>query len=308
MFNNIWVEKYRPSSIDQLLIDSDTKTKLLEFKNAKEIPHMLFYGSAGIGKTTTAKIIVKELLNCDYLYINASEENGIDTIRNKLVSFSETKSYDGGLKVIILDEVDGLTKQAQDALRGSMEYYHENTRCILTANYIDKLSEPLISRTQSFSLKYDKKDVVRLCYSILKKENVLLDKINAQKMVQIIYSLYPDVRKSINSIQRMVSNGALIINQAIIDDIFCKDIADYIFSGRYTELRQYIISNEDKFFSDYNNLLKKLLEYIYKMDLDDIKKKQCILIIGEYLYRGVSSIDKEINCFVCMVQLIESLK
>jgi replication factor C small subunit len=307
MFNNIWVEKYRPSSIDELLIDNDTKNKLLEFKNAKEIPHMLFYGSAGIGKTTTAKIIAKELLNCDYLYINASDENGIDTIRNKVITFSESKSFDGGLKIIILDEVDGLSREAQGALRGSMEYYHDTTRCILTANYKNKLIDPLISRTQQFSLKYDKKDVVRLCFNILKKENVILDKDNAQKMVQLVYSLYPDVRKSLNTLQRLVYNGHLIVNDSIIDDLFLNEVFDYLKNGKSLELRKFLIENEVKFSSDYTIFLKSLLEFIYKHQVNELIKKEMILIIGEFLYRAATVQDKEINCFICMIQLSQIL-
>jgi DNA polymerase III delta prime subunit len=307
MFDNIWVEKYRPTSIDDLLIDSDTKTKLLEYKTLKEIPHMLFYGPAGIGKTTTAKLIVSELLGCDYLYINASKENGIDVIRNKVTSFSEAKSFDGGIKVIIFDEVDGLTSDAQAALRATIEYYHDTTRCILTANYKGKIIEPLISRTQQFSLQYDKKDVVRLCYSILKKENVIVDKDNAQKMVQLIYSLYPDVRKCLNTLQRLVYDGKLVVNASIIDDLFLDEIIDYLKNGKSLELRKFLIENEAKFCSDYNILLKSLLEFIYKHQLDELKKKEIILIIGEFLYRAATVQDKEINSFICMIQISQAL-
>lgn len=307
MFDNLWVEKYRPSSINDLLIDEATKKSLLLFKEKKEIPHMLFTSGAGTGKTTTAKIIAKELLNSDYLYINASDENGIDTIRNKVITFSESKSFDGGLKIIILDEVDGLSREAQGALRGSMEYYHDTTRCILTANYKNKLIDPLISRTQQFSLTYDKKDVIRLCYNILKKENVTVDKENAQKMMKLVYSVFPDIRKAINSLQRLSYSGVLDIKSTYADDILMADIIDLLNEGDYMALRQFIITKEADFASDYNILLKNLLEYIYKSSIYDAKKKECILIIGEHLYRGVSVLDKEINCFVCMIQLSQVL-
>jgi DNA polymerase III delta prime subunit len=307
MFDNLWVEKYRPTSINDLLIDESTKNSLLLFKEKKEIPHMLFTSGPGTGKTTTAKIIAKELLNSDYLYINASDENGIDTIRNKVIAFSESKSFDGGLKIIILDEVDGLSRDAQGALRGSMEYYHDTTRCILTANYKNKLIEPLISRIQQFSLTYDKKDVVKLCFSILKRENVIVDKDNAQKMVKLVYSMFPDIRKAINSLQRLSYNGKLEIKSTYADDILMSEVLEFLNEGNCMALRQFLISKEAEFASDYNILLKNLLEYIYKSSIFDSKKKECILIIGEYLYRSVSVIDKEINCFICLIQLSQVL-
>ncbi len=307
MFDNLWVEKYRPSSINDLLIDESTKSSLLHFKKQKEIPHMLFISGPGTGKTTTAKIIAKELLNSDYLYINASDENGIDTIRNKVIAFSESKSFDGGLKIIILDEVDGLSRDAQGALRGSMEYYHENTRCILTANYRNKLIDPLISRIQQFNLKYEKKDVFKLCYNLLKKENVIIDKENAEKMVKLINSVYPDIRKAINSLQRCSYSGTLTINSSFADDIFISEVFDYLNEGNSLGLRKFLITKESSFASDYNMLLKNLLEFIYKSNINDQKKKELILIIGEFLYRGVSVLDKEINCFVCMIQLSQIL-
>lgn len=306
-YDNLWVEKYRPSSINDLLVDDDSKARLLTFKSLKEIPHMLFVSGAGTGKTTTAKIIAKELLGSDYLYINASEENGIDTIRNKVTSFSETKSFDGGIKIIILDEVDGLTKPAQEALRGSMEYYSENTRYILTANYKNKLIDPLLSRVQQFQINFDKKDVVRLCYKILKAENVICDKENAQKMVKLIYEFYPDVRKSINFIQKYSYTGTLVIKDDYCDDELMDFVIDSLKSNKVLDLRKYLIENSSKFASDYNIFLKNLLEVIYKGDFSDNIKQESILILGESLYRMVSVTDKEILSFVTLIQLSKVL-
>jgi len=151
-FSNLWIEKYRPKTLDDIILSDDTRNFILSCKDKKEIPNLLFSGIQGIGKTSLAKIIVNDILACQYLYINASDENGIDTIRNKVVGFSKTKSLDGNLKVIILDEVDGISLEAQKALRNTMEEYSFNTRFILTGNYKHKIINALISRCQELNL------------------------------------------------------------------------------------------------------------------------------------------------------------
>src|SRR6476469_5737122 len=147
MFNDLWVEKYRPKTLDELVLDSDNRTYFNSLKGKQEIPNLLFLGPPGIGKTTLSKIIVKEILNCQYLYINASDESGIDTIRNKVKSFAQTRSMDGKVKICLLDECDHLSSvnsglgntNAQAALRNLMEEYSGTTRFILTGNYRHKI-------------------------------------------------------------------------------------------------------------------------------------------------------------------------
>ena len=133
MFNNLWVEKYRPKTIDEMVLSGENRAYFNTLKD--EVPNLLFVGTPGIGKTTIAKIIVQDILKCQYLYINASDENGIDTIRSKVCGFSQTKSLDGSIKIVILDEADGITIDGQRALRNTMEEYSSFTRFILTANY-----------------------------------------------------------------------------------------------------------------------------------------------------------------------------
>ena len=151
-FNSLWVEKYRPKTLEDFICTEANKDIIASFKNKEEIPNLLFTGTPGLGKTTLAKIIVNDILGCQYLYINASDENGIDTIRTKVTSFAQTKSIDGKIKVIILDEADGLSIDAQRVLRNTMEEFARITRFILTANYKYRVIPALQSRCQSLEL------------------------------------------------------------------------------------------------------------------------------------------------------------
>jgi len=185
-FQNLWVERYRPHTLDELVCTSFTKESLLSFKDKEEIPNLLFTGAAGIGKTSVAKIIVNDILNCQYLYINASDENGIDTIRHKVINFAQTMSIDGKIKVIILDECDGLSIDAQRALRNTMEEFAGITRFILTANYKYKIIPALQSRCQSFDLTPPVDLAVKRCASILKKEGISVPDSEKVKLVEFI--------------------------------------------------------------------------------------------------------------------------
>lgn len=300
----IWVEKYRPSTIDELIVDDDIKSIVKDFAKAEQIPNLLFVGSPGTGKTSLAKILVHDVLKCNYLYLNASDENGIDIIRTKVSNFSQTKSFDGKVKVVILDEADGITAQGQQALRNLMESYSGYTRFILTANFKHKIITPLQSRCQSLNLKPSLEQAVKRCYSILKQENVDLEEDQKKKFVELIKNHFPDLRKTINELQKSVVDGKLVIKCTTIDNEFIKKIFDFIKTKNVLDGRKYIIQNEDIFQNDYQSLLKQMLEHVYNVDgIDEFKKKQMIAIIANHLYQSVFVIDLEINAFSCWIQL-----
>jgi replication factor C small subunit len=300
----IWCEKYRPSNIDELIVDEDIKSIVKDFAKAEQIPNLLFVGSPGTGKTSLAKILVHDVLKCNYLYLNASDENGIDTIRTKVSNFSQTKSFDGKVKVVILDEADGITAQGQQALRNLMESYSGYTRFILTANFKHKIITPLQSRCQSLNLKPSLEQAVKRCYSILKQENVNLEEDQKKKFVELIKNHFPDLRKTINELQKNVVDGKLVIKYTTIDNEFIKTIFDYIKTKKILDGRKYIIQNENVFQNDYQSLLKQMLEHVYTVDgIDEFKKKQMIAVIANHLYQSVFVIDQEINAFSCWIQL-----
>lgn len=303
-FNNIWTEKYRPHTLDDLVCTPFTKESLLSFKDKEEIPNLLFVGAAGIGKTSAAKIIVNDILDCQYLYINASDENGIDTIRHKVVNFAQTMSFDGKIKVIILDECDGLSIDAQRALRNTMEEFAGITRFILTANYKYRIIPALQSRCQSFDLTPPLDLAVKRCASILKQENITVPDDQKIKLVEFIKSTYPDLRKCINELQKFSSSGKLNLNDTknskVLELIF-KEVK----KKNVETLRRALIESEHTFNSDYVLLLRNLFNYVDEAETNTDLKRFYLLTIAEYIYRSSFVVDQEINCYACLIQLSE---
>jgi len=305
-YNQLWVEKYRPKSLDTILLDNDIKehfTKIID-----DVPNLLFYGSPGTGKSTLAKIIVNDMLKCQYLYINASDENGIDTIRNKVITFAQTRSLDSKKKIIILEEADGLTGESLRILRNVMEEYVDTTRFILTANYLNKIIEPVRSRCVLFKLQTDITACVGRVVEILKQENISIDPQVKTKVSQFITERFPDMRRIINDLQKYSVSGSLVIPEN--DQV--TDLAAFIINGivltkhPVLEMRKMVIEAEKTFNNDYQHLLKEMFDYVYSSELPDNKKKSLLIDIGEYIYRDNFVLDHEINFFSCLLQIESS--
>jgi len=401
--------------------------------------------------TSLARIIVNDILKCNYIYINASDESGIDTIRHNITNFAQTKSFDGGIKVVILDECleentlvtvladgvvkqlpiknlddknhlvktynvatdtiewrpfnhacqgerevyeiefengekiictdthkwyvhidgkierkklkdiinegitdiitktddvtmlaqlkiktikklsesvvvydigvnktnnffvgksqiltgncDGLTGPAQAALRNTMESYSKTTRFILTGNYKHKIIPALQSRCQSIEIKPVIEAAVRRCYSILKSEDITVSEEQKKKFIELVKVNFPDIRKTINELQKNCVDKELCIENIHVDSELLKNIYNHITNKDVITLRKYLIENESRFNSDYDNLLVELLEHIYAQNIDDLRKKKMISIIADHLYKSSFVTDKEINCFACFITL-----
>ena len=214
--HTLWIEKYRPQTLEQYVGSEDLKIKIAEYLSKNDIPHLLFHGPAGTGKTSISKLIIKNL-KCDSIYLNASDENGIDTIREKVKSFASAASF-MPLKVVFLDESDKLTSAAQDALRFIMEEYSLNTRFILTANHFPKITEALKSRVEEWKISAPpKSDILERISEILDDEEIIY---KIEDLVPIVKKLYPDFRSMIKNIQKFVNDKNELVPSIINEDIY----------------------------------------------------------------------------------------
>jgi DNA polymerase III delta prime subunit len=299
----IWCEKHRPKTLDEIVLPADTRKIVESFKTNKELTnHLLLVSAPGQGKTSLAKIIVKDILDCDYLYINASDENGIDTIRTKVIGFAQTKSMDGQLKVVLLDEAEAISAEGQRALRNVMEEYSANTRFILTTNYKHKIIPAIQSRCVSLNFNHNIQDLIKHCYGILRKEGITLDDDQKKSFVELVKANAPDFRKTINELQRYSTSGKLEITSNNKADEFVAQVFEHV-KQDVIEARRFVIQHESVFQSDYHNLLKSLLQHLYTSNMDVINKRESMLIITEYMYRHVFVADVEINFFACLINL-----
>jgi replication factor C small subunit len=299
MFQNLFVEKYRPKTLADIVLTTEERQYFESLKSKEEIPNLLFAGNPGTGKTTLSKIIATDILDCQYLYINASDENGIDTIRSKVIGFASTKSLDGKLKIVLFDECDALTLDSQKALRNVIEEYSHNTRFIFTCNYLFKIIPALQSRCQIFNLTPPLDGVLNRVVAILKHEGITVPDTEKPKLVELVRSGYPDLRRIINDIQKFSYTGTLTIK-----DNQVKGIANKVVSkirGKVTphELRKFVIEREQEFSGDYLQLLKEMFEVMFESDAD----ANTLLVISEGMYKDAIVIDKEINWFSTCLKL-----
>jgi replication factor C small subunit len=303
--HTLWVEKYRPDSLEGYIGNEHLKETVKSFLFKKDIPHLMFYGTAGVGKTTLAKLITKNI-DCDVLYINASDENSVDTVRSKIKGFASTTGF-SALKVIILDESDFLSQEAQAALRNLMETFSLTTRFILTCNYQEKMIPALVSRCQTYQINpISKKEVAIHLKSILEKELV---KFKIEDVAHIVNTYYPDIRKVLNYSQQSVLGGEIKLNahDAVGVDLKNKLIevlkSNSNIQSAFTEIRQLVADNDIKMFDDYYSLLyEKSEEYSRGKDI------AVILTIAEYVHQNTLVVDKEITFMACIAAILKSLK
>ena len=304
MSNYIWVEKYRPSSLDTYIGNEHLKSKVDIYLESGDIPHLLLYGKAGTGKTTLAKILVNNI-ECDYLYINASDENSVDTVRNKVRQFASTVGFKD-LKIIILDECDYITPNAQAALRNLMETFSKHCRFILTCNYVERIIDPIQSRCQSFQvIPPSKSEVAKHLHNILVQENVM-DSMEDIKV--LVYSGYPDIRRVINSAQRNVVNGQLKLDtSSIIQNDYklklLKILETQDKKTAFKDIRQLLVDNKITDFADLFRLLYDEVDGYGKGHV-----AECILIVARYELSDSQVVDKEINAMAMIIELLGVIK
>ena len=312
-FSELWTERYRPAKLDDILLSKETKDYFNEINKTKVIPHLLFYGNAGGGKSSLARIIVNDILKCQYLYINASDENSVDTVRGKISNFVQTKSLDGNIKVVILDEMDGMGgiaghgASAQQALRNILEEYSAYSRFILTCNYIHKIIEPIMSRVQTFYVCPEQNDYLKRCLEILKTEKIILPADQKPTLLKLIEGYYPDLRKCINELQKFSITGTFKPPERNTDQEIsniAKTCLDMLMKkDDVVAIRKYIIESEKVFKADYQILLKNLFEEVFNSSLDALKKRTVLIVISEALYFHQIVLDKEINYFATLIKI-----
>jgi len=313
MFDNLWIERYRPKTLDDIVLSDKNRKYFEDVKRKQEIPHLMFSGSPGIGKTTLAKILVNDVLDCQYIYINASDESGVDVIRTKVTNFAQTGSIDGKLKVVILDEIDGLSSaksgssgtSAQQALRNVIEEYAGNTRFIATCNYRSMVIDALDSRFQSFDLTPPFDKVVERAIRVLKDEHVTVAEDQKQRFLQLVKSNYPDVRKIIGELHKNSVNGKLLLDDKIDKLVFAEEVFNKIQKNQVSDIRAFVIQNEIKFGNNYHTLLKNMFDVIDNNKLEFDKKRKALLIVSGAMAQHSNVMDVEINAYACLLELSE---
>ncbi len=302
--HTIWAEKYRPSKLSDYIGNDTLKAKVKQYIETNDIPHLLLYGTAGTGKTTLAKLITNSI-KCDVLYINASDENGIDTIRVKIKNFACNIGFNP-LKVVILDEADYFTPAAQAGLRNMMETYSQHTRFILTCNFHERIIEPIHSRCQSFGvMPPSKKDVAANLVTILKQENVSFDK---DGVVLLVNTHYPDIRAVINTAQRNVVDGMLKLAK---EDVLEGDIKAKIVEllkisttdDAFSSIRQLVADNGIRNFSDFYTVLFEKVEEYAPNNMAGV-----IIILADGQFQDVSVVDKEICFMSTIIKILRVIK
>lgn len=302
--NSLWVEQYRPKILNDYVGNEHLKGKVSDYIETGDIPHLLFFGKAGTGKTTLAKLIVNSI-SCDYMVINASDENNVDTVRNKIKGFASTVGFKD-LKVIVLDEFDYMGANAQAILRNLMETFSQHCRFILTCNYVEKVIDPIQSRCQTFQVvPPTKKDVAIQVSKILKSEGI---EFNIQDLVPIIDASYPDIRKIINTCQLNSSKGKLKVDvgSVISSDIKTKVVdilkSDNTKSNKYKDIRKAIADSRIQDFSElYTHLYEKIDDYAAG------KASNVILILAEAQYKDALVVDHEITFAACIIELLNAI-
>ena len=300
--NSLWCEAYRPQNLDTYVGNENTKAKIQTMIDQQDIPHLLLAGRAGTGKTTLAKLLVKNI-ECDYLFINASDENSIETIRNKIKGFVTTMGFTS-LKVVILDEADYITPNGQAALRSLMETFSRHARFILTCNFQERIIDALVSRCQSFSLvPPSQKDVAVHLANILREESVAF---SPEDIKQLVVTYYPDIRKIINTAQLFSKNGQLTIDtqQLVGSDVKLK-ILELLLQKlnpieRFREIRKLLHTNS---ITDYSDIFTYLYENIEEFPED--KQPMIILELAEGQHKDAFVVDKEINFAACVYKIIK---
>jgi DNA polymerase III delta prime subunit len=301
----LWVEKYRPKTIEDTILPLDLKATFQQFVDQKNIPNLILSGSAGVGKTTVARAMLEEL-GADYIVINGSMNGNIDTLRNEILNFASTISLSGGRKYVILDEADYLNANStQPALRNFMEEFSKNCGFILTCNFKNRIIEPLHSRCSVIDFKIGKKDMAKLAMQFMKRVNFILNiesiKYESAVVAEVIQKYFPDWRRVLNELQRYSATGA--IDSGILSNMQAtsiKGLVDLMKGKNYAEMRNWINVNLD---TDVNDLYRQFYDTAYDL-LETSSIPVMVLTIAKYQYQGAFAADPQINFMAFLTEVM----
>ena len=301
----LWVEKYRPTKIQDCILDESLKQTFLKIVKNGELPNMLLTGSAGLGKTTVARALCNEL-GLDYILINGSEEGNIDTLRTKIKQFASSVSLQGGIKVVILDEADYLNPQStQPALRAFIEEFSNNCRFILTCNFKNRIIEPLHSRCGVYEFNTSKKDLVPLCEEMLLRARGIMNNekvdFDDPDLVHVIMKHAPDWRRVLNELQRGSVSGKFIYEQK--EDNY-DDLFTHLKAKDFKKMRTWVVNNID---TDASAVFRGLYDRMYD-NLQPHCIPQLVLILADYQYKNAFAADHELNIVACLTEIMANVE
>jgi DNA polymerase III delta prime subunit len=302
--HTLWVERYRPVSLENYIGNEHLKTKVSKYISTGDIPHLLLHGKAGTGKTTLAKLLVSNV-DCDQMYVNASDENNVETVRNKIKMFASSVGFKD-LKVIILDECDFLTPNAQAALRNLMETFSKHCRFILTCNYVERIIDPIQSRCQSFQIiPPSKKEVAIHTSQILNTEGIYFEN---EQIVTMVNSSYPDIRRIINAVQRNIVDNRLIVDtESLVQNDYKLQVLEILQTqdkkNAFKNLRQLLADSQIRDYADLFRLLYDEIESYGKGHIAEV-----ILTIAKYELSDAQVVDKEINAMAMLIEILNIIK
>lgn len=306
----LWVEKYRPKTIEDTILPVELKATFQQFVDQKNIPNLILSGSAGVGKTTVARAMLEQL-GCDYIIINGSMNGNIDTLRNEILNFASSVSLSGGRKYVILDEADYLNANStQPALRNFMEEFSRNCGFILTCNFKNRIIEPLHSRCSVVDFKIGKKDMAKLAMQFMKRVETILEneKISYDKasVAQVIQKHFPDWRRVLNELQRYSVTGkidsGILVN---LSEVSLKDLISMLKSKDFSGVRKWVGENMD---NDQNVIFRRLYDTCSEYISSKQSEAQLVLIISKYQYQSAFVADQEINMMACLTEMMIELE
>ena len=305
----LWVEEYRPKTVEQCVLPKELKSTFSEFVKQGSVPNLILSGGAGVGKTTVAKAMLNQI-GSTHMMINGSDESGIDVLRTKIKNFASTVSLEGGRKYLIIDEADYLNPQStQPALRGIVEEFAENCGFILTCNYKNRLIEPLRSRCPPIDFTIPKTEKQELAAQFFERTITILDEnqITYDKRVvaEVIHNYFPDWRRVLNELQRYSVSGTIDAGILVnIGDANIKELMVCMKNKEFTNVRKWVIDSID---NDPTRLIRSIYDNLYEY-VDGSTIPHCVVVLGEYQYKAAFVADQEINMIACLTEIMTRAK